>query len=430
MPTQSFLTSKTFVRGPTFVMLSLLLSNCAKAESASGPTAEELREIASPHYKTAPEQTRECLGRLVFDVNENVEFAVPPYHTSRVFGMGSSELTLGKRSVWAAGVTIDVNEPVPKTKLEELARSHKKRVQRLISKRQRDLVQAQRIIKKLLNALQQPDYHDPKGLQHSIEGYRADIQKYEQAIKKHEASLTYKGFDLGLPDSLGWNHIAYLWRNQRLYTITLNLKKESRSKEQLQAALITAANNFRVRDLFEIPDEIGICFPYGFIKDTGTEYFHVRSIFRYKDRPSVAFIMLTEIVTDFGAEPTVFNAAARAIPKSSIFREYEKKIARRVGPHSVKIGPLNAQQGGFGVNVEGSDGPTETYDVYTGYAGYEDSQVLPTITVNMLSTTQEKSPILKSDPPPFDESYSRLTTLLNSINLRPTEKTMPELKRI
>ena len=96
--------------------------------------------------------------------------------------------------------------------------------------------------------------------------------------------------------------------------------------------------------------------------------------------------------------------------------------------------------------------PVENYSVYTGYAGWGGSQVLPTITVDMRSytrhfsvfynyseegrhkpmktvrnfSTPEERP-LRGVPPPSADSPQRLNTLLKSIGLRPTDLPMPEL---
>ncbi len=443
MPTQFFSAARAFVWASIFAALGVLLCSCADGRddsgpsangpsaSASGPSAKELKAIANTHYKATPGQPRECLGRLVFDVAENVEVAVSPDHTDYVFGMSTRGWWVGKKSVEAAGVIISINGPLPKTELDEVMRYHKLGIKNQISKRQKKLTRKRERIKTILAIEQQADHssnQNPEGIPSTLGNHRAAVLELEETLKKLKASLSYNGFDVGLPDSRGWRDTAYLWRDQRLYTITLNLYQDERSEAQRQAALITAANNFRTRELFEIPEDIGICFPYGFIKDNGTQEFYVRSLFRYKDRPGVKFTFLTETVGHMGPEPTVFNAAARAIPKGSVFREQEEKIDRRVGPHSVKMGPLAAQQGGFSAKLKGAQGPIETYDVYTGYAGYAGSQVLPTIVVNMESTTQKDEPALKSDPPPFDESYGRLNALLHSINLRPTTQAMPELR--
>ncbi len=74
--------------------------------------------------------------------------------------------------------------------------------------------------------------------------------------------------------------------------------------------------------------------------------------------------------------------------------------------------------------------PVRSYSVYTGYAGWNHSRVLPAITVNLRSFTKEQEPTLKADPPPFEESLARLEALLKSIRLRPTEPQMPELVEV
>ncbi|MNR68813.1 hypothetical protein D3C85_1936150 [compost metagenome] len=56
--------------------------------------------------------------------------------------------------------------------------------------------------------------------------------------------------------------------------------------------------------------------------------------------------------------------------------------------------------------------------------------MLPSILVDMRSYTRLEAPELSVNPPPFDQSMERLSALLGSIRLRPTQPPMPELANL
>jgi len=110
---------------------------------------------------------------------------------------------------------------------------------------------------------------------------------------------------------------------------------------------------------------------------------------------------------------------------------YGVKVNKSFGPRPAHIGALSADQGGISLNVaDPGKPPVYNYSVYTGYAGWPNSQVLPYITVDMRSFTRQQDKSLKADPPPFDESLARLDKLLKSIRLRPTQPAMPEIQNL
>ncbi len=64
-------------------------------------------------------------------------------------------------------------------------------------------------------------------------------------------------------------------------------------------------------------------------------------------------------------------------------------------------------------------GGTPGYSVYAGARGWDHSQVLPFISLNMRSFDRETAPEdLKVNPPPFEQSMKRFETTLDSIRTR------------
>ena len=196
-----------------------------------------------------------------------------------------------------------------------------------------------------------------------------------------------------------------------------------------KVAFLDMLKRFQTRALYQVPKEPGICIPYGFIPDDGTGHFRTEVSFRYKDRPGVIYSMGTSVVGErnYLGESAMLTATARsagALGSGLV----GGRDAKAVGPHQVKIGVLDAWQGGVSLNVaDRGKPPVRSYSVYTAYDGHAHSRVLPSIRVNLLSFTREQEDTLKIDPPPLEESLQRLDTLLKSIRLRPSLPEMPEL---
>lgn len=104
--------------------------------------------------------------------------------------------------------------------------------------------------------------------------------------------------DLGIPDShiLGSKNIPFhvlLWRNQRVYYFTFS--KPTENSAQRIKDLIA---RFRTRELYEVPNEPGLCFPYGFIADDGKTAYELKNSLRFTRTPNVIFSLLTASAND------------------------------------------------------------------------------------------------------------------------------------
>jgi len=108
--------------------------------------------------------------------------------------------------------------------------------------------------------------------------------------------------------------------------------------------------------------------------------------------------------------------------------EVKPFVTDRLGPRAYKIGGVSGLQGGVAVKVaEAGSNPYETYQVFTGYAGWPGAEALPFIFVELNTTTMNMAPELKQNPPPFKQSMGRYEALLKSIRLRPTTPPMPDM---
>ncbi|MBB5020678.1 hypothetical protein HNQ59_004003, partial [Chitinivorax tropicus] len=67
--------------------------------------------------------------------------------------------------------------------------------------------------------------------------------------------------------------------------------------------------------------------------------------------------------------------------------------------------------------------------VYTGYAGYVNSQIFPSQVVKMESFNPSFFPkLLNKAPAPFERNQKRLDELVRTMRIRTTEPLLPELR--
>ncbi|WP_454712174.1 T6SS immunity protein Tli4 family protein [Cupriavidus nantongensis] len=194
-------------------------------------------------------------------------------------------------------------------------------------------------------------------------------------------------------------------------------------------ALRELIGQLQPRDLYEIPKEPGFCLPYVFLRDDGTYGNKISTSFRLADSPAVIYTLSVAAIPGGGAsETTLLNATGRSATGLLSQLPENTTVKQRIGPRPAKIGALTSEQGGIVVEAKRlGQPPREGYHVYTGYAGWAGSQILPTIEVVMESAARASYPKLTMDAPPYEQARPRLDALLKSIRLRPTTPPMPEL---
>jgi len=127
------------------------------------------------------------------------------------------------------------------------------------------------------------------------------ISKVEEEIKEieHQIPLTkVHEYDLGIPDAyfLG-GHIApnraLLWRNNRVYSFSFSQAGPD-SAERIKALV----ERFQPRELYEVPQGPGFCFPYGFIADDGKTAYSIKNSLRFTRTPNVIFTLIAASAND------------------------------------------------------------------------------------------------------------------------------------
>lgn len=399
------------------------------------PSAEELRKATNPRYATPIGTRQECLGRLVFDVQRDMHWGInaPSTTTESIYGF-TNNMHGGHDAVHVANLQIVVSAPAKLAALDRLLESIASEKSYAVHQYREMNVVNKRIIEKISAVLKDPSKNvnneDMSNSPSDIGDIKREITDIETKISNIEKN--WHPIELGIPDSKGYqagpDRYAFLYRDGR----TVLFLSSGGEYEVRERVFYDTVKRFQFRKLYEIPKQPGICIPYGFIPDDGRTYFDTEVSLRYADRPGVIYTINTGIVGEegnLGPEPTLLHADARAA--ISELSRFSKRVQKSIGPRTVRIGALPADQGAISLNVsDPGNPPVYNYSAYTGYSGWWNSHVLPFITVDMRSFTKEQEPSLKSNPPPFDESMTRLDLLLKSIRLRPTDPVMPELREI
>jgi len=404
------------------------------------PSASDLMEATAPGYITPAGMKSECLGRLVFDMKADVEwptwydkdfgFAFNKSFTHNVFNSGD-QIKVGNINIAIIDpadqrINDSLNAALPKNLLIENSSRLKKDETALIASKK--------------NKSQ-----DKKTL-YAKSKLEDSIQSAKERIK--EIQDKYEPFSPGLPDSEGYGYSkveagseqysvlhANLKRGTKFYVFeSTELLEKNTTKEVHRQNFTKFLANFKVRNKNDIPREMGICIPYGFIPDNGKTKLDIKQSLRWTDAPGVLYSIHTGDVQPGRFKlPAVEAAASAAVGTLGSTEEQRVKpfVTQRIGPRATKIGGLTAQQGGVALTVTMNDKkPYEAYSVFTGYSGWLGSAVLPYILIEMSTRSKEQAPELKDNPPPFKQSMDRLDTLLESTRLRPTTPTMPELSSL
>ncbi|WP_244159863.1 T6SS immunity protein Tli4 family protein [Cupriavidus alkaliphilus] len=273
----------------------------------------------------------------------------------------------------------------------------------------------------------------------------AEIAATKKSIADLKADQYRKSIDLGRADSLAFRaelkaakpylHGAVVL-GEHIVAFQSMLRGFENYVEPTEAQWVAAEsairkliNQLEPRGLYEIPKDRGFCLPYAFLRDDGTYGNKISTSFRFADSPAVIYTLSVASIPGGGAsETTILNATGRS--STGILSQLPENttVKQRLGPRPSKIGALTSEQGGIVVETKRQGHPPlEGYHVYTGYAGWAGSQILPTIEVTMESAARAAYPRLATDAPPYEQARPRLDALLKSIRLRPTTPPMPEL---
>jgi hypothetical protein len=395
-----------------------------------------MQASSMPSYKAGATAVEECLGRLIWSSDKTIEWPVR-YNSNAKFTHSFSKNVYSRGDEIHFGNTrISVSALSPSVKSAIIDSLPENTVARL----KKDLVWMAAEVKKA-EKRKNGDVRE----RNRYDVATSEVENTNRTIA--ELIGKYKAFDPGLADSYGyWTgedkasiggdqysiYRAYLFRGDYLYTFESREAvgpKMSIQSHGKQFSLLLA--NFRPRRMNEIPGELGVCIPFGFLPDDGRTVIDIKQSVRWADAPGVLYTIHTGNVQPRQIKSTVMMAVANSqVGRFGSNEEAEVKqhVDQRIGPRQVAIGGLIGEQGGVALKVtQASAAPYEAYSVFTGYAGWLGTDVLPFILIDMQTFTLEQAPELKANPPPFKQSMQRLEGMLKNMRLRSTKPPMPEL---
>ena len=421
-------------------VFAVVVMNVASAESNATPSklpsVMQLRASSMPSYKPGAEVTEECLGRIVWSSDKDLTWSVYRDRNAEFTHSFSKNVFSRGDEIRFGNTQIAVHEIEPAVKqaiLDSLP---------------------QNILVYLKNKLALADAELKKQEKRRSNGFKEqeayeDILMTVENTKKtiREIVDKHKPFSAGLPDSYGYQaeeeeasgngdrysiYRAYLFRSDYVYTFeSKEVVTEKNSAELNRNRFLAQLAKFRTRRLNEIPAEPGVCIPFGFLPDDGRTITDIKQSVRWADAPGVLYTIHTGNVQRGQIKSTVVTSLA----SSQVGRfgsdeeaEIKKHIDQRIGPRQAKIGGVAGEQGGVALKIRKAQGkPYEAYSVFTGYAGWLGTDVLPFILVDMQSFTMDQAPELNVNPPPFKQSMERLDAMLRYMRIRSTNPPMPEL---
>lgn len=411
------------------------------------PSREARLAASAPGY-ISPENSRmECLGRVVFDAPEGASFEWAVSSKTSEFGTFESLIQHFDNGTGKGYLQLETKElrtvfgvygPVSRRLSDEFLTFRAMENEALLRNSLRSLKAQKEKAERF-----RPNPPGPN----TMANIAAEIAKIERNIADLKSDRYRKVVDLGRPHSMAFRHdqrrggVSYLRGaiilGQHLVAFESMLRGDIPQFEEPTEAQWQVAENalrklisqLKPRSLYEIPKERGFCLPFAFLADDGTYGNKISSSFRLADNPAVIYTLSVAAIPGGGAsETTILNATGRSAAGLLSQLPENTTVKQRLGPRPAKIGALSSEQGGIVVEAKRpGQPPREGYHVYTGYAGWAGSQILPTIEVVMESAARASYPKLTMDAPPYEQARPRLDTLLKSIRLRPTTPPMPEL---
>ncbi|WP_256203159.1 T6SS immunity protein Tli4 family protein [Pseudomonas sp. ML96] len=247
---------------------------------------------------------QECLGRWTFQVAEDIEWATFPSEAvgelSRAGGGGHAFAKKvsgrGEAGSYVYGEDDAVLYVSDITTREEFdgAANYIRGSGRLAQKELRKRIESYEGLVEDLERSKSNHVNESQGV--TMEDVEKGIADYKRKIEEFKRDIRLAhvyDLDLDIPDAhiLGSEHVPYdvfLWRNQRVYYFALSPKPDNAMQE-----VKDLLSRFRTREMYEVPEGPGVCFPYGFIADDGKSSHDFKFSFRFTRTPNVIFSLLT-----------------------------------------------------------------------------------------------------------------------------------------
>jgi len=440
--------------GRTLLLVSALLVGPVACDAStpssvphSGPVVEERLQPHMQRLQTTrdfrptwtPGSTRECLGRLVFEVDGPIEWALDPLRKveDNEPPLFPDDVPGDRRERMGYGV---MRVMVSQTATEEVMAMHRDRYQ--TADRGTSVAAWTRGVQKREAIVEEARARGDSEL--TVGWYELQV---EEAKKKLETARNRRVHNFGFPGELatesGTGRLAVrtlLGGNVISLVAYVNSEEGNPLREEAMAKIRRDIKRMRLRAPGEVPDEPGVCFPGLFFADDGTTDYHAHASFRYVDRPNVAYSI------DTGYRPVPEEGEGIAKQPISNWRQVlaypgvlltmpADDVQRRdvVKPGGILAGGLSFDKTGIAITRERDtkrDPSVRTYQLYAGMPGIEGVQAMPFVSMTMQGWSQQTYPQLKQQPPPLEESEKRFDAILHNLHLRHTTPEMPDYERL
>ena len=430
-------------------MVALSLLGCGKSQGEDGSTASppsdqassppskhRLLSILAPDCRSEPGARQECLGRLVFDIPQQIEWSTTFDKFRRMFNGRFSKNVFDRGDTIEVGDTrIDVLGPVDSVTLKQIFNTAPSGRVRFLKD---SLVGTDAYIEEMMTKAHRSEREEwdlaqskrsKAGREESIRELEANYKAFDTGLPNTEAYWTTRTTELSSFDSV---YLAYMVRGDYVFVFESGSQlSPTLTHDTHQRQFLKLLRDFRPRKPYEIPTELGICIPYGFIPDDGSTFTAIKRSIRWLDAPGVIYTINTGYVDRHHMKVTPLLALGNAsvgLMGSPDEKKLKQFVTQRIGPRSVKMGGVSGEQGGIAATIAmPGKAAYETYSVFSGYSGWLGIAAPPYMLVEMRTFTTMQAPELTSNPPPFKQSMERLDYLLKSMRLRPTTPEMPEI---
>lgn len=411
------------------VVLTLGLSAC-QPSGAQGPrpqpapTAQDIALAYHPTYQTAPGSRSECLGRLAFDVSgaSLFEWGLPKRVRNNTSILGFSRiLTGGQDAIRLANVNVVVAAEATQETIREMQRIAGVYKNIALQDFDENIKGDLSVVQSLEEQMASPEIQSKPD---ELASFKASVVRFKKsaedyARRKQNLDQDWYPTDWGLPESTGYiagpTLYAFLLRGGFAFQFMSTGGEGEAPFEQRLAAFKDLLSRFEYRPLYQVPAKPGLCIPHGFINDDGQGHFAAEVSYRFTDSPGVIYTLATAVEGERNFNPSepLLEATARSTVAGLIGNGYGRKL-KAIGPKDASIGARSAVLGGI-YTTEGVPG----YSIYVGARGWDHSQVLPFVSLNMRSFDRQTAPKdLKVNPPPFEQSMKRFELTLGSIRTR------------
>ena len=358
----------------------------------------------------ADEPRQECIGRMTFDVPEDMQWATySAQRTDRITdGRGGHVFTpkvTAKGDVGSYdydGLTIRVSDIAGRDTFDGAARY----IKGTASLYQEELIKEAARKKNALEELKELDIREnTKTTREAVERFAKNIEEVERQIP---LTKVYE-FDLGIPDAyfLG-DDISpadvLLWRNNRVYYFGFS-KAGPDSAERIKALIA----RFQPRELYEAPKGPGFCFPYGFIADDGKTAYSIKNSLRFTKTPNVIFTLINASANDpWQTRPTQGTYDSDYRPGYDAEKWRKTSFIERI-----QLGKRLAGLEGWRLDPKPGSGEQERAWFALAHRGGTDS---PLFAVQMFTFQKGTDDLTELTPPPEDV-IPRFMKLSESIRL-------------